>query len=314
MKSPAPRPGTLFAAWQGGWANLLAVALLVGLLAWYLRAARARHWRPVKVGSFIAGTLAAVYALDGGLASYDRDNFTAHVVQLLVLTDIVPPLLAVGEPLRLALRSLRGKRSTLLARALGGPTARLLSNPLAGLALTTVAMYCYFLTPLYRLSENARPSLVLAGGVFLVAGCVSWWPVVGRDALARQSSFVARFAVLFISVPVYAFLGVYLASVGKPLYPVANSLSDTHTGGNLLWGLAIVLVVAGLSLLFVEWARQEEQRAARADRALDAALAAAREARPAGASERGGAQPEGQGAIEAASSRARNSPPGAETW
>jgi putative membrane protein len=314
VKSPATHLGALFSAWQGGWANLCSVGVLVVVLAWYLRAAGPRRWPPVKVASFVAGTVVAVYALDGGLASYDRDNFTAHVVQLLLLADIAPPLLALGEPLRLALRSLRGQRSASLARCLASRPARVLSHPLAGLALATAVMYAYFLTPLYRLSETAPPSLVLVGAAFLAAGCVSWWPVVGRDALPLEASFVLRFAVLFISVPTYAFLGVYLASTGRPLYPAANTLSDTHTGGNLLWGLAIVLVVAGLGLLFVEWARQEEQRAARADRALDAALAAAREASEPGPSEPGGAQPEGQGSIEAASSRARNTPPGADAW
>ena len=40
--------------------------------------------------------------------------------------------------------------------------------------------------------------------------------------------------------------------------------------------LLVRFIVGGLVYLFVEWAREEERKAVRADRQLDAALAAAR--------------------------------------
>lgn len=303
MKSPVVSAGTLVSAWQGGWANLVAVAILLCALGWYLKSARARRWPALKVISFAVGIVVALYALDGGIASYDQDNFSAHVAQLLLLFGIAPPLVSLGEPVRLALQTLRGGRSALLARALATVLARWLVRPLVGLGFGTALMYVYFLTPLYGVSARHPESLVAVGIVIFIGGCLAWWPVVGRDAICRQARFGPRFAVLALSVPLNAFLGIEIANLAKPLYPAGNTLSDTRGGGDLLWALAVLLIVAGAALLFVEWARQEERDVARADRQLDAALAVARQAQ---------VQEESQGRIEAASASARSSLPGAD--
>jgi len=85
-----------------------------------------------------------------------------------------------------------------------------------------------------------------------------------------------RFALVLLSIPSNAYLGLAIASATKPLFPAGNTLADTRAGGNILWALAEVFIVAALSLMFVEWAKEEERKAIRADRQLDAALAAAR--------------------------------------
>jgi putative membrane protein len=259
-KSPQLQPSALVLDWQANWVSLVALLVEVALVVWYLRAVSrvkrsGRAWPPTRTASFVLGMAVAAYAVEGGIARYQRDNFTAHVVQLLLLVDIVPPLLALGVPLRLALQVLRGRR---------------------GAAMTV--MYVDFLTPLYAASERGPASLGLVDLLFVAAGCFMWWPLVGRDALARPAGFGLRFLALFASVPFNAFLGVTVAGTGKAFYPAGNTLADTRSGGNVLWGLAEVLVVAAFALLFVEWAREEERKAQRADRQLDAALAAARSA------------------------------------
>jgi cytochrome c oxidase assembly factor CtaG len=90
--------------------------------------------------------------------------------------------------------------------------------------------------------------------------------------------FGMRFVLVLLLIPFNLALGLAVASVTQPLYPAGNNLADTQQGGNVLVGLAEVLVVAALALLFVEWAREEERGALRNDRQLDAALSAARAA------------------------------------
>jgi cytochrome c oxidase assembly factor CtaG len=85
-----------------------------------------------------------------------------------------------------------------------------------------------------------------------------------------------RFVLVLVQVPCDAALGLVIAMATKAFYPAGNTLADTQTGGNVLLGLAEVLIVAVLALMFVEWAREEERKAIEADRQLDAALAAVR--------------------------------------
>lgn len=281
LKSPDPQTSVLLLHWQANWTSLVAIAVELAVLVWYLRADRrlaasGGRWGPFRTGSFVLGLVLVAYAVEGGIAQYQRDNFTVHVVQLLLLVDVAPPLLALGAPVRLALRSSTGSAHSFLLRGLHSPVARALSQPLVAFALVTASMYVYFLTPLYGWSERHPVFLAYVDLHFLLVGCLLWWVVVARDVLPQTPGFGMRFALVFLSVPFNAFLGLAVSSMTHPLYPAANTVADTQTGGNVLWGLAEVFIVTVLALLFVEWAREEERKAVRADRQLDAALAAAR--------------------------------------
>jgi putative membrane protein len=284
LKSPDPQASALFFNWQVHWTSLLAIALQLLVLGWYLRSARRlaaldRRWSVPRTASFVIGLAVVAYAVEGGIAYYERVNFTTHVVQLLLLTDVAPPLLAAGAPIRLALQSSR-RANAGLVRALHSPVARAVSQPLVAFAIATATLYVYFLTPVYGWSEAHPTFLAYVDLQFLLVGCLLWWVVIARDAMPSTCGFGMRFALVFLSVPFNAYLGLAVGSETRPLYPAGNTLVDTQAGGNVLWGLAELFIVGGLVFLFVEWAREEERKAVRADRQLDAALAAARAAMP----------------------------------
>jgi cytochrome c oxidase assembly factor CtaG len=284
-KSPGPQPGTLLASWQHGWPALIALALQLAALGWYVSSVRrlgkeGRAWSPYSTASFVVGLVVLAYGYEGGVAQYERTNFTAHVVQILMLTAVAPALLAGGRPLRLALSAGSGRQARAVVAVLRSSWTRALTHPLFGFMVASATVYLYLLTPLYAVSMRHPAFLAYVHLQFFVSGSLMWWQVVGRDSLPHAAGFGWRFAVVVASVPVTAFLGLLVASARKPLYPVANTLSETRQGGNVLWAIWLVFVVAALGYLFVEWAREEERRAALADRQLDAALEAARSVAP----------------------------------
>jgi putative copper resistance protein D len=281
MKSPSPQTGTLIFHWQTHWTSFVALALQLLALAWYLRstsrlAGRGRSWSLWRTAGFLAGLLVVAYAAEGGMALYDRSNFTVSVIQHLLLITVAPPLLAMGAPITLALQASSWRTTAALLQVLHGAPARLLTHPVVAFTGLMGTMYVYFLTPLYGYSEEHPLLEAYVLLHFLMAGCLFWWPMVSKDLLPRRFGFGTRFALVFVSIPFNAVLGLIIAGAGRPLYPAGNTLADTHSGGNVLWGLLEVFTVAALALLFVQWAREEERRAVRADRQLDAALAAAR--------------------------------------
>jgi cytochrome c oxidase assembly factor CtaG len=141
-------------------------------------------------------------------------------------------------------------------------------------------------------SEQHPLLLALIHLYLVLVGLLLWVLIVGRDGLPRRLSFGMRFVLVLLLVPFNLALGLAVASVTQPLYPDGNTLADTQQGGNVLLGLAEVLIVLALALLFVEWAREEERSAIRNDRQMDAALTAARTA-----VSRGEAAPPGNGAT-----------------
>ena len=164
-----------------------------------------------------------------------------------------------GRPSNPRLAVVSRRVSAALFAALHSRTVRALSNPLAALILSMGTMYVYFLTPLYRFSEEHPVFLAYVHLQFFLAGCALWWLVVGRDALARRLGVGMRFVLVLVQAPCDAALGLVIAMATKAFYPAGNTLADTQTGGNVLLGLAEVLIVAVLALMFVEWARRRTQ-------------------------------------------------------
>ena len=283
VKSPDPRTGVLLFTWQTHWVSFVALLVQLVVLAWYLTsarrvAARAGRWSVFRTLCFVVGVLVLAYATEGGIAHYQTSNFTAHVVQVLLLVDVGPPLLALGAPITLALQSSSRHTAATLVRVLRSGPVQVVSRPIVAFVISMGSMFVYFLTPLYRVSEQHPLLLALVQLYLVLTGLLLWVLIVGQDGLPRRLSFGMRFVLVLLLVPFNLALGLAVASVTQPLYPAGNTLADTQQGGNVLLGLAEVLVVAALALIFVEWAREEERGAIRNDRQLDAALAAARTA------------------------------------
>lgn len=281
VKSPDPQASVLLFTWQTHWASFVVLALLLGALVWYVRstrrvASRGRAWSGLHTACFVVGILVIAYATDGGIAHYEASNFTAHAVQIFLLTNIAPPLVAMGAPITLALQSSSPRTTNRLLRALHSEPVRALSQPLVDFGLAMGLVFAYFLTPLYAISERHPAFLTFLHLLFAVVVLMLWVLIVGQDKLPRRLGYGMRLVLAFLLVPFNLALGLAVASVAQPLYPAANTLADTQAGGNVFLGLAEVLAVIVIALLFVEWAREEERKAVRADRQLDAALAVAR--------------------------------------
>jgi cytochrome c oxidase assembly factor CtaG len=281
VKSPDPQASVLLFTWQTHWASFVVLALLLGALVWYVRrtrraASRVRAWSVWRTACFVVGILVIAYATDGGIAHYEASNFTVHVVQIFLLTNIAPPLVAMGAPITLALQSSLPQATNRLLGVLHSGVVQAVSQPLVAFGLTMALLFAYFLTPLYAISERHPVLLTFLHLLFAVVVLMLWVLIVGQDKLPRRLGYGMRLVLAFLLVPFNLALGLGIANVAQPLYPAANTLADTHGGGQVLLGLAEVFAVVVIALLFVEWAREEERKAVRADRQLDAALAVAR--------------------------------------
>ena len=116
--------------------------------------------------------------------------------------------------------------------------------------------------------------------VFLLGGCLYWWPVVSLDPIVHwRMGYGTRLAALSLGVPFEAFLGIAIMSQRSPIASM-YSLASTHSGGALLWVATELATFVGLVPVFFQWVRADERAGARADARAD---------RAAKAKERGGA-------------------------
>src|SRR5215470_15855945 len=159
----------------GAWhADVIAgVALLAGLYVGLARRVPAPPSTAARAA--FAGALAALLlALNGPLHDLSEGFlFSAHMVQHLVLTLVVPPLLLLGLPSGMLDVVLAG-----LVRHLPiGAVVRWLTRPVPALGFYTVALVGWHLPGPYGAALRHHGLHVVEHLTFMVTATLAWWPV-----------------------------------------------------------------------------------------------------------------------------------------
>lgn len=271
LVSPPVRLHTLVTAFQfGHWAAALAFAFQIvaaGLYLWGVRrlARRGRPWPAIRTLAFMAGLFVLFVALVSGVASYDSEVFTVHVVQHLLIMMLAPPLLSLAAPVTLALQAGPRTLQTRLLRVLRSGPVEILSRPVLAASLYYVSMWIDMQTSFYPYSLE-HPLVHNASHLAMfVFGCLFWWPVLGVDELPHRLGHPARFMLLAVGMPFESFLAIALMSTRSTIAP-EHSLSDTHLGGSVFWVGAMTVTAVAVLVCGLQWMRSDERDAVRADR------------------------------------------------
>lgn len=256
---------------------------------WALRR-RGDRWPWTRTLSFVVvGMGAFAFATQGGLAAYDTTLLSAHMVQHMILSMLVPLSLALGAPVTLALRTLPATPRRWLLAVLHSRVARVLSFPPLTLALYVLSPWALYFSPWYDASlrsayvhEMMHVHLVLVGSLF-------FWPLVGVDPVPGRVGYPFRMLMVLLTLPFHAFLGVTIMDSSRLLAedwytrlrggPMGDWLptvaDDQHLAGGILWGAGDLVGLLLFGVLFTQWVRASMKEAAREDRRLDRLEAAA---------------------------------------
>jgi cytochrome c oxidase assembly factor CtaG len=264
-----------FTAWQ---LDAVAVAILVLLAAGYLTAvalvplrSAGQRWPAIRTTSFLAGLLVCGFATNGSIAVYDQVLFSAHMLGHLALVMVAPLLIVTGRPLRLFSMAARPAARDRLQRVLTGRAASLLTAPPVALAGYAVAIVGTHLTGLMDQIMRVTWAGQLEHLVYLLVGCQFFVLIVGDEPIRWRLSAPARWLLLALAMAVDTFTGVILIQATAPIDMIAaprlavEQLSDTHTGGAIMWvgGDAIMAIV--MVVLVVGWLYRPGQRGADRD-------------------------------------------------
>ncbi len=193
MPSPPVELHNLLFGWQTDPLSLVTLAIEVALAVWYVGAVRrlrrrGRAWSGWRTGSFLGASVLLVIAVQSGLAGYDDEVFTLHVVQHLILMNFAPILFALSAPATLALQAAQRPTQERILKVLHHPVVEIVTHPVFVVVVAYGTMIGYFLTPFYAFSLEHPLVHDLSHLHFLVAGCLFWWLViVGRDPSRRAA-------------------------------------------------------------------------------------------------------------------------------
>ena len=262
------------------WSTVLGLAGLGALYLWRARhaagaAGRPEHGEgPARPPSPTTGQRATFFtalaliflSLNGWLHDLsDYYLFSAHMVQHLMLTLVVPPLLIMGTPGWMLRPALRWPGVAPVARAVtSAPKAFIIFN---------VVLTVWHLPPVYGLAMTYHPVHIVQHLCFMVSATLMWWPILSPLPELPRLPYPAQMLYLFLLTIPMSLVAVCIAYSGHVLYPAyaaaprlwgITPLQDQLIGALIMWIPGGFFFLTILSVVFFKWQQQGEDSTAAA--------------------------------------------------
>lgn len=256
------------------------VAVTAALLCvWYVRGAislwtHGRRWPLRRTISFVLGCAVMFVIATFGVNRYASVSLTALMFQQITAMTVIPPLLVLGSPGRLLLRSTphHGAGQFVLRAAHAGLRSRwtrALLHPLVPIVIALAAFPGLYLTDFVSVAMATSIGADILLACLLVAGVVAAVPLWSSDPLPRAPSFPARLVDIFVGIQIHAVLGLILIRAGTPLFAAFSSPQqgvdpayDQAVAGMLLWTYAELPLLIVLIVCLSRW-HSRDRRSAR---------------------------------------------------
>ena len=228
----------LHTAWLG---------VLAALLVAYLWLSRRPGWEATRRQRvlFVAGVVVLAGAVTWPVADLAAHwLLVALVLQRLLLTLAVPPLLVLGTPRPVLARLTR-------PRAVDA-VLRVVVRPLPAVAIVTVVAVGTLTTGAVALAARSEVARVALEIVVLASGFVLWAPVLSELPGAQHLSALGRGAYLIVQSIVPSFLSIVWIFARHSLYP-PYAHAGTVAGLSPLLDQQLAGFVAKLGTIAVLW-------------------------------------------------------------
>ncbi|WP_179389466.1 cytochrome c oxidase assembly protein [Psychromicrobium silvestre] len=273
--------------WRMDW---LWLTFAIGAAVAYILAVRKLRrrgdsWPWFRLIAWLVGMVALVYVTSGPPSVYGMVLFSAHMVDHMALTMVVPIFLVLGAPVSLALKTLRpradgsrGIREWILV-VVHSKFSALVTHPLFAAANFAGSIVLFYYSGLfgYALRDHVGHELMILH--FTITGYLFVLSLIGSDPVPYRFPYPLRLLLLLATMAFHAFFGVAIMSSNALLQASyfgnlgrswgASAIADQQIGGAVAWGIGevpTVLVAIGVALV---WSRSDERETKRKDRAAD---------------------------------------------
>lgn len=274
-----------FTVWRPDWL-WIAVALTGAYL--YLRAAqrlrvRGDTWPWARSLLWLTGLAALVFFTSGGPSVYGRVLFSAHMLDHMALTMVVPVFLVLGSPVTLALRTLaprhdgsRGPREWIMV-LVHSRVAAIVTHPLFVAANFAGSIVLFYYSDAFGFALREHVGHELMTVHFVITGYLFVLSMIGTDPVPRRAPYPLRLLLLLATMAFHAFFGVTL--MGSTTLIQSDwftglgrdwglpALEDQQMAGAITWGIGeipTVLIALGVAVM---WSRSDARETRRTDRA-----------------------------------------------
>jgi putative membrane protein len=243
--------------------TVLGIAALGALYIW---AGKALHQRPsiTQQSFFLSGLLVMFASLNGPIHDLSDDYlFSAHMVQHLLLTLALPPLLLAGVP--------GWMLRPVLSRPRIRPIAYFLTRARSCFVVFNLVLAGWHLPQFYNAAMANHNLHILEHLMFMAAAVLMWWPLLSQLPEFPRLAYPGQMLYSFLlSIPM-SIVAIYIAMADHVLYPAYSAtprvlsltpLEDQLLGALIMWipgGLIFTII---MTVVFFKWnARGEDSTA-----------------------------------------------------
>jgi putative membrane protein len=243
--------------------TVIGIAALGAFYIWASRKLRAQPTRDQKL-FFFSGLLLMFASLNGPIHDLSDDYlFSAHMVQHLLLTLAVPPLLLAGVP--------GWMLRPVLSRPHIAPIARFFTRAPICFVVFTIVIAVWHLPPFYNAAMANHNLHILEHLMFMAAAVLMWWPLMSQLPEFPRLAYPGQMLYSFLlSIPM-SIVAVYIAMADHVLYPAYSGtprvlplspLEDQLLGALIMWIPGGIIFIIIMTVVFFKWnARGEDSTA-----------------------------------------------------
>jgi putative membrane protein len=213
---------------------------------------------------FFSGLLVMFASLNGPIHDLSDDYlFSAHMVQHLLLTLAVPPLLLAGVP--------GSMLRPLLSRPAIAPGVRFFTRAPICFVVFTIVIAMWHLPPFYNAAMANHNLHILEHLMFMGAAVLMWWPLMSQLPEFPRLAYPGQMLYSFLmSIPM-SIVAIYIAMADHVLYPAYSGaprvlplspLEDQLLGALIMWIPGGIIFIIIMTVVFFKWnARGEDSTA-----------------------------------------------------
>jgi putative membrane protein len=247
--------------------TVIGLAALAALYLWRARSTDAEH--PLSVArkiSFFSALLVIFGSLNGPIHDLsDTYLFSAHMVQHLLLTMLMPPLIIYGVP-GWMLRPLLRNRTVLAI-------AQRVTKPVACFVIFNLVIALWHLPVFYNAAMANHNIHIVEHLMFMSAAVLMWWPITSQLPELPRLSYPGQMLYCFLMILPMSIIAIYISMAEQVLYPAysvaprissLSPLDDQLLGGLIMWVPGGLLFMVIMTVVFFKWAARGEDDAASA--------------------------------------------------
>ena len=246
--------------WSVHWSTVVGIIAFGALYFWRARAGSAETPTGLQKTSFVGGLFVMFATLNGPIHDLsDYYLFSAHMVQHLLLTLVVPPLLIAGVPGWMLRPLLRDHRVAAVARVV--------TRPMMCYAIFNVVLCVWHIPLFYNAAMDNHNIHIAEHLMFMAAAVLMWWPFMSPLPELPRLSYPGQMLYCFLTTVPMSVLAVYISMAEHILYPAyaiaprvwgITPTMDQQIGGLIMWIPGSIVFYGIMTVIFFKWVARDE--------------------------------------------------------